>query len=446
MSDLRQMLQRKAGEVRPPTSLPPGLLRRARWSRVRTSAVSLVVGAALIAGAGAGLRTMLLGEPRPYDPGAANEELLPIWPAREADELDALQESAGDGGSTQLQSAESAARGFAVDVLGWDQGDVRVETSAAQATSIAISNPALAEQAGVPGELTTRLTLARWEGRDDGIFVVTQAFSDDIALRHPVPGQPVTEGGAVALAGTLGFPPPQGTGFHVEMASTTGDSEPARQTFSDVLPAGMGTVDDRPLFSFALVDGRRALAYTSFRLGPVVDHGVIALPSPDEPTVAASGDPFPDGFSSEDIVSEVLPRPTFMKAQNIVAAAYAEDWDTLRTLIPASGFTFSPGTEGDPIEFWQGYEGEGRTVLSILVTLLELPNHGRDGDIYVWPEAATEDPEEWSDADVSDMRRIYSAGQVEAFRDGGEYTGWSVGIDADGTWRFFVDPPEAQVS
>ena len=444
MTDLRAMLQRKAGEVRPPASLPPVLLRRARWSRVRTSAVSLVVGAALIAGAGAGLRTMLLGEPRPYDPGAANEELLPIWPAGEAEELDALQESADDGGSTQLRSAEGAARAFAVEVLGWDEGDVRVAISAAEATSIAVSNPALAQAANVPGALMTRLTLARWEGREDGIFVVTQAFSDDITLRGPRPGEPITEGGAIVVAGRLRFEPPPGTEVVMTVNAPAGvhsEQTPARRAFWETLPAW--TNDDRPPFSVALMEGARALAYASFRLGPVVDDGVVFYPLPGEPTVAPSADPFVDGYETEDVVSEVLPRPTFRKAQEIRAAAYGEDWDILRKLISPSGFAFSPGTEGDPIEFWQGYEGEGRTVLSILVTLLELPNHGKDGDTYIWPEAATEDPEDWSEADVFDMRRIYSARQVEAFREGGEYTGWSVGIDAEGTWRFFVDPPEA---
>jgi hypothetical protein len=123
----------------------------------------------------------------------------------------------------------------------------------------------------------------------------------------------------------------------------------------------------------------------------------------------------------------------------LLAAAESGDYEQLRPHIPASGFeyTFGGPVEGGPIGYWQELE---RTTderpLETLATVLELPytlSHG----IYVWPFAYSLT----SAGDLTKYEKTLLAplGNLERlFAPGTGYLGWRAGIDADGSWVFFV--------
>ena len=99
-------------------------------------------------------------------------------------------------------------------------------------------------------------------------------------------------------------------------------------------------------------------------------------------------------------------------ASAIRDAALAGDWEALRALVPADGFTASFGGTDDPIAYYQQLQAEGTDVLGILAGLLDGPAAAvPDTDLWAWPREFVES-------------------------DG--YYDWRVGITADGTWRYFV--------
>jgi hypothetical protein len=125
--------------------------------------------------------------------------------------------------------------------------------------------------------------------------------------------------------------------------------------------------------------------------------------------------------------------------RSLLAAAEGGDYEELRPLIPSSGFeyTFGGPVEGGPIGYWQELE---RTTderpLETLAEILKMPytlSHG----IYVWPFAYSLT----SSGDLTPYERtlLTPLGNLGTlFVPGTGYLGWRAGIDADGSWVFFV--------
>lgn len=119
----------------------------------------------------------------------------------------------------------------------------------------------------------------------------------------------------------------------------------------------------------------------------------------------------------------------------IRSAALACDYERLAAQA-GEGFTYSFGADGDPASHWAELEARGEEPMARLVQVLGTPVAVDDHGTYVWPavHARPEDDEAWEA-----VAGIYPPDQLERWRTGGSgYLGHRVGIDPDGTWRFFV--------
>ena len=112
------------------------------------------------------------------------------------------------------------------------------------------------------------------------------------------------------------------------------------------------------------------------------------------------------------------------------------DYEALRPLIPASGFSYTFGlpAEGGPIAYWQQVEQEsGESPIEVLARILRMP-YTLSGGTYVWPFAYDKTQEELTAHErelLGDLADDYSGA-------GSGYLGWRAGIEPDGTWRFFI--------
>lgn len=157
--------------------------------------------------------------------------------------------------------------------------------------------------------------------------------------------------------------------------------------------------------------------------------------------IQADGDCSAAGLPAEPADDPDLPEPVAEMRDAIVAAATACDFDRLAELAKPGAFTYSFGDSGDPAAFWRRTEAEGEP-LAALVHFLNRPFATRDVDDvtqYVWPRAYVYDSWEAVPAEDRDgLRPVYDAEDFERFDQFGSYTGYRVGITADGDWVFFV--------
>jgi hypothetical protein len=124
---------------------------------------------------------------------------------------------------------------------------------------------------------------------------------------------------------------------------------------------------------------------------------------------------------------------------DLLQAAESGDYESLRPLIPASGFeyTFGGPVEGGPIAYWQELE---RTTderpLEILGAILKMPYVLSRG-YYVWPWTYTlTSAEDLSEYERTLLAPLGPLGRLFVPDTG--YLGWRTGIAPDGTWTFFV--------
>jgi hypothetical protein len=131
-----------------------------------------------------------------------------------------------------------------------------------------------------------------------------------------------------------------------------------------------------------------------------------------------------------------LPQPVAETHAALLEAAESGDYEALRPLLPASGFSYTFGSEvqGGPIAFWQQLETQtGERPLEILARILRLP-YTLSGGRYIWPFAYDKQQDELTAYErelLGDLANSYSGA-------GSGYLGWRAGIEPDGTWRFFI--------
>jgi hypothetical protein len=128
-----------------------------------------------------------------------------------------------------------------------------------------------------------------------------------------------------------------------------------------------------------------------------------------------------------------LPTAVALTHARLLSAAEAGDYDRLRPLIPADGFTYSYGAdETGPIAYWQHLEATtDERPLETLAALLRMPytlNHG----LYVWPFAYDK-----TKPDLTAYERRLLGPFADSYV-GANYFGWRAGIKPDGTWLFFI--------
>lgn len=446
MDDLKTRLQAKADEMRLDPEMPLALAKRARRRRVGNallaSVLVLSLGTAAVLGA-----DLLTDRPGPRPAAPPSGQTLPIWPSAGADAdatyLDALQQMVDSGHQPAYLSPQLVAEMFAMEVMQWNQSDIEASVQGDDPVKVVISNPALGATADLPKEVRTTLTLERWRGSEDGIFVVSHAETDALDLRSPTPGMNIFDAETVLFEGTVNVFGPGfekltqvvaniegGFSIGAELDPTPKGDEPpsggssTTPSFEGNFRLAVPMPDEAPrspgMSVFVQRSGGAKLAVTAFRLGPPALIPPLTEPLPPIPA------------------KKLLPLEVESTRNAILLAARAQDWEGLRAQIPARRFTFTFGGETDPIAYWKGFEGEGATVLEILTTLLSLDNPAEQDGSFIWPAAASRDPAAWTDEDIADMKTIYSQRQIDKFREYGSYLGWRVGIEEDGTWIFFV--------
>ena len=151
-----------------------------------------------------------------------------------------------------------------------------------------------------------------------------------------------------------------------------------------------------------------------------------------------------DECSSQGVASpgeaDGLPAKVAGTRNAIIIAAAACDFEALENLAIAS-FTTSYG--GGGVENLMLWESQGEHPMSTLLHLLDMRYVTvplDDGEIYVWPAAATY--ESWYDTvteeELDELSTIHSEAELDEFATAGAYLGWRNGIDEEGNWMYFV--------
>lgn len=100
----------------------------------------------------------------------------------------------------------------------------------------------------------------------------------------------------------------------------------------------------------------------------------------------------------------------------------------------------------DPIAFWRkvSADGEGRDILAVLGTLLDLPHItvplGKDPEntsLFIWPAFADRPLATLSPEEGSQLLQLETPEKATLMRASGKYTGWRLVIGADGVWHSF---------
>ena len=144
-----------------------------------------------------------------------------------------------------------------------------------------------------------------------------------------------------------------------------------------------------------------------------------------------------------------LPDPVIEMRDAILTAARSGRIEELRAAIELNEIkpVFSDKAIADPIAHLkaQSADGEGRDVLAAIAAILEagwvaLPL-GRDLEnnrVYLWPHFAETGVVGLSPEQETELLRLVSPAEVSVMRRTKHYTGWRLGIGADGVWHFLA--------
>lgn len=132
----------------------------------------------------------------------------------------------------------------------------------------------------------------------------------------------------------------------------------------------------------------------------------------------------------------------------ILAAAKSGRIEELRTAIEWNELQPDFGAEAkdDPIGYWRRLSAdvEGREVLALLVTMLEMPPHklaiGPDAEnagVFVWPYVAELPLDGLKPAEEVDALRVMPAEIFKSLKLSKKWSWWRLAISADGTWLTF---------
>ena len=317
-------------------------------------------------------------------------------------------------------STHGTALQFGLNVLGWEEDEVEVEVVTGEEIAAVVSNPSLSRAAGSGRAIRTTLIMARIPGTSEpkAVYAVIAAQAEGLEIEPLGPDDEFGAEGRIGFRGSLGFAPDE-----AHVALTVNDGNPVFAPVVDGLfeieapapePIGPST-----LISLAVLDGsRNTIALTSSRIASPIAGETETGTS--EPQVA-------------------LPPRVASTRDAILDAAQARDWEALRSLIPAEGFTFSFGGETDPVRYWKRLESEGHVpVIGDILPAVLGTKPGFQRGVFVWPAQATEEPARWDEADIEALTAIHAEEDIRAFQEAGLYYGWRLGIDRHSTWVFFV--------
>ncbi len=475
-TDLKELLQRRAEDMRLPPDLPPATFRRARRRRGWTAAFAGVTTITLIAGTIVALQSTVFSSdrrigheptPAPSEPTPAPTQAPPIvdtdhavpavWPEASLEAIQAEQLAVDSGADQWRTNSLATAQSFATDVLGWSES----------ADGVSLTQISGSEESGSVGvgvlahgprgnALRVGLRLAQLAAhRAGGVWSVTDVTSDALSFEAgprsagPTCGPDrLVRGRPAMLCGSV--PAPVAPGAIVRYALFQGGeldvSAPTdAPVWGEIHPDADGNfaggmtenvVGDATVLLVELLDGD----------GLVVSAATERLPAP------GSSDPSPSGPApGNEAPPELTDQAAAMRVA-ILDAARTNDYERLRPLIDAP-FTFSFGDAGSgsevatrAIEHWKR---DGFEPLRIMAALLDMPYTTVESEgrlIYVWPGIYN-----WPGADLqyledletewrSALEQIYPdfEQQLHSWIDYGSYIGWRIGITDDGHWQFFV--------
>jgi hypothetical protein len=201
--ELKEMLQRRAGEARIEPELPRPVLRRARRRRAVNGALAACTAAAVVALAVVGIQAAM-HSPSTHRPashrsatpsGSIQGFALPrpfpgMWPESTVSEFTRTVRAVEGGAFRWRRDPELTAREFASDVMGWPAAAIRLRAEAVSRTEerLIIWNLVFDKMTGRSTSdpwLSTTLTLDAFGPPGSGVWVVTDVRSGAIDLQTP---------------------------------------------------------------------------------------------------------------------------------------------------------------------------------------------------------------------------------------------------------------------
>jgi hypothetical protein len=287
VDEMRKLLRDKADEMHLGTEMPSGLRKRARRRRVLNTAIALAVVGTVGFGSYAGFRIALepTGDSRSATSSGADPFSIPaLFPAPYA--IPDIQRDAESGIAPGWLDARLVTLRFAQDVLGWTEEETHPRLLTTDPMRAEIWNPTLS----VGGRrISTILTLRRYQGRSDGIWMVMSAASPDIQITSPQPWDTIRPGQTIQVQGRLGFNH-EGGGLQATIGTVPGGTPTVRSiSYKPDFTFTMQAPPERAVAAaFTMFDAEgTSVATTSFRL-----HG-LGSSSTEDPRVAPSPGPTP---------------------------------------------------------------------------------------------------------------------------------------------------------
>ncbi|MGH2723491.1 MAG: hypothetical protein ACRDI0_04350 [Actinomycetota bacterium] len=173
-TQVKELLQAKAEEMRLDPRIPGPVLRRARLRRVATAVVAGAVAVGVALGGVAGLRAALVAEP-PVVPGEQGpwEGIWPQDTRAEAEEAQAAAD-AGDPQAVWQLDGEQVIRRYGTEVLEWEEVSFEQQPWEADALVVVIGNCPQVATERCPFEIDITIERLVRTG-PEGIYVVTGA-------------------------------------------------------------------------------------------------------------------------------------------------------------------------------------------------------------------------------------------------------------------------------
>ncbi len=466
-TEIKEMLRRRADDMRIDPGLPAPVLRRSRRRRGLAAMLAGTTAVLIVAGAVVGAQAILTrtGGPAtsptppasesPPTGGGTGLAFAGIWPERNADELQAEQSVVDQGNDQYRLDPSQTGVEFAHQALGWDPSimDARLQVPPGPwlrpIDMVDLRFGTLTREAGLEPHAPYALHVAvqqLGETGDSGIWSVVGVTSDLIDGSCTQPSVPV--GGSLPVCGTTSWDPSFAS---VRAWMTSGDAATTTFDADEASPSAEiavqqdgsfdGTLGPIPAdYGSSAVVVVEVLDQRGSPAGAVVQRIAIQRSEPSPISTVGPLEP------------QDLPAAVATTREQLYMAAVNHDWDGVKELIgDGFSFSFAEGTASSAdqvIDFWMAqpdFHGlDQPDIMARLLTMDPAVERKADGQtIYVWPFAFPMTPDELgqlSEDQRAQLRDVYPDldQDLQGWIDAGDYMGWRIGVAEDGTWKFFI--------
>lgn len=400
----------------------PRTLRKARGRRILTAGAGVVVAVAFVVVSVSVFRFGGGPTTTPAETGPNTSTTFEgLWPETDAEALAVTQAAADDGHQPLRTTADGTATLLAVDLLGWNVGDVRAEVSQQRGNQavVLIDNQRFGDS--VPAVVVGLRQLGRTG--PDGVWSVVEAGN---LLIDPQADPDMTVG-VISVSGSV---------------PDLYESAPALEahlfdgpTLEPSLGSARFELTDRT-FAFEVEvaptpDGRATLLITMpDAVGASLGAALVSVSTP-----VGAGEP------EQTVNIEGVPPDVAVTAQRIYDGALARDFDALAQLLDPNTFAYNFDDGSDPIPAWR----QDPSVLDLMVAVLELPAAAPRviegyGTFTIWPYLIDSDFDALTERERADLASLgYTEEDIQLMIDGGHgYQGPRLAIDETGLWRNFI--------